>query len=261
MSRKRIKLTLNDEQVTEPKEFIEEHPDDRIGVRASMVLDCGTGMTGEAVAEKYSERPCTVSLWKYRYAESGISGLMNQARGRTKDVYGKDFPTELMNTVHSAPPEGMKSWDVPSLAHQLDVPEYGVRRHLKKLGINLDAQNFLQGHEADEPAEQGPFDSSLQAEGGNLPVSENGGAPEDDPNMLEVSLLVLVKDKSGRQVMVRQSDLGAILADTDHFDVSTLSGFRRDYGRLEQGMITGFAGLMETFSADYTAEVSKKKQH
>ena len=73
MSRK--KLTLTDSQVTELQELIKAHPDERIGVRASMVLDVGTGMTGESVAAKYSERPCTVSFWKSRYADSGIAGI------------------------------------------------------------------------------------------------------------------------------------------------------------------------------------------
>ena len=78
MAYNRTKLNLSNEQVMELEEFIRNAPSKRIGVRASMVLDCGTGMTGKDVAAKYSERPGTVSFWKKRYAASGVSGLLNQ---------------------------------------------------------------------------------------------------------------------------------------------------------------------------------------
>ena len=64
MAYNRTKLNLSNEQVMELEEFIRNAPSKRIGVRASMVLDCGTGMTGTAVAAKYSERPGTVSFFK-----------------------------------------------------------------------------------------------------------------------------------------------------------------------------------------------------
>lgn len=272
MAHKKTKLVLNNEQVKELEEFIRNAPSKRIGLRASMVLDCGTGMTGKDVAAKYSERPTTVSLWKKRYAESGVSGLLNKPRGRTKDGYGEDFSDRLLEAVHSAPPEGNSMWDINLLSQHLGVPKYGIGRHLKKLGIDLEAQNFFQRHRGDQSDQSDQNDQNDQNDESHEDVIESHEAPaqsetraagadetEDHSHMLDVTLTVMVRDRSGRQIMVETSELGSILADPEHFDVSTLSGFRRDYGKFEQGMINGFAALLEKSSDNYTAMASKKK--
>lgn len=241
MSRKKYNLT--EEQMKELEEFIKNPPSDRIGLRASMILDCARGMTGDAVARKYAERPNTVSNWKRRYTEYGIPGLMNRSRGRTKDGYGKDFPELLRQTVSGPPPEGSQAWDVPLLAKRLQVPEYGIKRHLEKLGISLKSQAVFQERQIEEPS-----------------VAPEGSVEVDsDSHMLNVSLSIAAIDETGNTFMVRTADLGRILADPEHFDVSTVLGFHRDYGRLEQEIIKGFAVLLQQFSSDYVIEVDKRE--
>lgn len=226
----------------ELEEIIKNPPSDRIGVRASMVLDCARGMTGDAAARKYAERPNTVSIWKKRYAEYGIPGLMNRSRGRTKDGYGKDFPELLRQTVGSPPPEGSQAWDVPLLAKHLHVPEYGIRRHLEKLGINLKSQAAFQERQIEEPS-----------------VEPEGTAEMDsDSHMLNVTLSIAATYETGSTLMVRTADLGKILADPEHFDVSSVVGFHRDYSKLEQAIIKGSATLLQQFSTDYVAEAAKR---
>ena len=99
MPQKRITLQLSEDQKQELTDFIKNPPAERLGIRASMVLDCAAGMKVVDVATKYDERPSTVSMWKCCYAEEGINGLLNRARGKSKDGYGPDFTVRLAEAV------------------------------------------------------------------------------------------------------------------------------------------------------------------
>ena len=64
-------------------------------------------------------------------------------------------------------------------------------------------------------------------------------------------------DQDGNVKGERHILLKDVLADIDHFDVTTLAGFRRDLNRAEQGAYKGFMQLLQEFMADY-ADRSEK---
>lgn len=276
MPQKRIKLQLSEEQRQELTDFIQKAPSERLGLRASLVLDCAAGMKVFDVAAKYGERPNTVVLWKRRYAESGIKGLENLPRGKSKDGYGPDFPEQLAAAVHSALPDGEQAWTIALLAKHFDVPEYGIRRHLKRAGIQLE-DAVLEGYQSDpaendsDEAETNPAatesaaDDSPQLSEGNAPEPDEAmpSAEEDktgeEPSMLRSTLYHVLQDENGNIVQVREADAGMI-PDQNSFDMSSVAGFRRDYNLFEQGLVQAFADLLGVSSESFLAKVSAELQ-
>lgn len=48
----------------------------RVALRAQMVLKCADGKRIKDIASEYHERPNTVILWRDRFIQSGIDGLL-----------------------------------------------------------------------------------------------------------------------------------------------------------------------------------------
>ncbi len=269
MPQQRITLQLSEDQKQELIDFVQKAPNERLGKRASMVLDCAAGMKVSDVAEKYEERPNTVVLWKRRYAESGIKGLENLPRGKSKDGYGPDFTEQLAAAVHSAPPDGEQVWTIALLAKHLDVPEYGIRRYLKKAGISLEAdafhkepqscdnaENDCDETEAHPTARGSTADDSLPLSECNKPTSPaEENKAEAKSSKLTSTLYHVLRDENGNIVQVKEADAGMI-PDQYSFNMSSVAGFRSDYSLFEQGMIHAFANLLGISSEDFLAKVS-----
>lgn len=266
MMRKRITLQLNEDQKQELEIFRQNAPSERIGLRAAMVLDCALGMKVIDVAAKYTERPNTVVLWKRRYAEHGINGLLNLPRGKSKDGYGSDFTERLLSAVHSPPPGNEQRWSIALLAKHLAVPEYGIRRHLKKAGIDLEEDNQAWRHlndcsETSAIQPEASADTHKETDKESSVISEERGKKfEETRNTagLHVELAAKIEDDDGNLIMRKVADAGSI-PDLNHFDVTSVSGFRRDHGALEQGMARAFGILLEEISDALLSNASARQ--
>ena len=266
MTRKRITLHLNEDQKQELEHFRQTAPSERIGLRAAMVLDCASGMKVVDVAAKYTERPNTVSLWKCRYAEGGISGLLNLPRGRSKDGYGSDFAERLQSAVQSTPPHNEQRWSVALLAKHLAVPEYGIRRHLKKAGIDLNEDTQGCGQlsncsEADTIQQKASADTRKETCQDSTLVSEKQTEKTEVTRRiteLHVVLAAKIEDDDGNLIMQKNADAGRI-SDLNHFDVTSVAGYRRDHGALEQGMVRAFGILLDEISDALVSDASEKQ--
>ncbi len=277
MPQKRITLQLSEEQRQELTKFVQNAPSERLALRASMVLDCASGMKIYDVAAKYGERPNTVVLWKRRYAESGIKGLENLPRGKSKDGYGPDFTEQLAAAVHSAPPDGEKAWSIALLAKHFNVPEYGIRRHLKRAGIPLDAEAFCKGPQIDhtesdgnEPEAHPTATESTAEDSSQLPEckeitpeeavpSAEGDKTEAKSSKLRSVLYHVLTDENGNIVQVREADAG-VVPDQHSFDMSSVEGLLRDYSSFEQGMVQAFAALLGVSSESFLDKVRAELQ-
>ncbi len=47
-------------------------------LRARIVLECASGMSNRAVAEKFDVSPLTVGRWRKRFVEGGTEGLHDE---------------------------------------------------------------------------------------------------------------------------------------------------------------------------------------
>ena len=109
----------------------------RLAKRAAIVLECVKGTPGNEVARMFGEREATVSKWKHRFQNYGVSGLANLPRGKPAGMYGPPFQERLQKTILGPPPAGESYWTAKLLSAALDVPLYIVTRYLRKSNIHL----------------------------------------------------------------------------------------------------------------------------
>src|ERR1700736_3555711 len=67
--------------------------------RAQIILRLADGESGSAVARRYRVSRPTVSMWRTRFAQHGLSGLHNEIKpGRPRST-GEDQIARLVNTA------------------------------------------------------------------------------------------------------------------------------------------------------------------
>lgn len=88
----------------------------RLAKRARIVLMAADGTSncdiGEVVGMHYNQ----VGVWRKRYSEVGLAGLVDEERPGRPCVYGHDDVLLLVKTVTEDPPEGATRWTMEALA-------------------------------------------------------------------------------------------------------------------------------------------------
>ncbi len=112
----------------------------RLVQRAKIVLLCSDGVAIKQIAEKLDIRPNTVIVWRDRYVEEGLDGLYDRARPGKPATYDKAFRNEVLRLLETPLPDGLASWDGPTVASQLNVSKHAVWRLLRQEGICLSRQ-------------------------------------------------------------------------------------------------------------------------
>jgi len=108
--------------------------------RAKMILLCAEGRQIKDIAEELKERPNTVILWRNRFTEQGIKGLLDLKRSGKPVTYGQEFRALVLNKLSEDPPNGLANWDGTTLAAELNVSDDAIWRLLRKEGIQLSRQ-------------------------------------------------------------------------------------------------------------------------
>jgi len=110
----------------------------RLVLRASIVLAAADGQQTKDIAVALDVRPATVSKWRTRYAEEGIVGLQDKPRSGRPASYGEDDEQRILQMLDSDPPSGYAQWTGPLLAEALgDVSVDYVWQVLRNCGISL----------------------------------------------------------------------------------------------------------------------------
>ena len=111
----------------------------RLVLRARIILALAEGQTNRQVAETLSIRPATVSKWRTRFGQEGIGGLSDAPRSGKPATYTKETERRVLVTLDESPPSGYARWNGPLLAKALgDVSEAQVWRVLRRHGISLE---------------------------------------------------------------------------------------------------------------------------
>lgn len=108
--------------------------------RAKMILLCAEGRQIKDIAEDLGERQNTVITWRDRFIERGIAGLFDQQRSGKPITYGDSFRSMVINKLSEKPPNGLATWDGPTLASELNISVDAIWRLLRKEGIQLSRQ-------------------------------------------------------------------------------------------------------------------------
>ncbi len=106
--------------------------------RARIVLLAADGMASRAIAREVGVMPGIASVWRTRFAASGIDGLEDKPRPGAKRVYTDDTDKRILAMLDQPVPQGRSRWDGKLLAEALgDVDINYVRRFLRKQKIDL----------------------------------------------------------------------------------------------------------------------------
>lgn len=110
----------------------------RLAFRSRVILAAARGEGTTSIAAREGVRLTTVSTWRVRFAEQGLAGLKDQARGGRPRTYGEEVERRILDKLDEAPPEGYSGWNGRLLARALgDVPAHQVWTILQKHGVQL----------------------------------------------------------------------------------------------------------------------------
>ena len=88
----------------------------RVAERARLVLMAADGCSnrdiGAAIGMHYNQ----VAVWRRRYAEFGVAGLVDGERPGRPPVYGHDDVLLLVKTVTEPPPNAATRWTMEAIA-------------------------------------------------------------------------------------------------------------------------------------------------
>ena len=109
----------------------------RIVMRARIILDSADGNKGAEIARRLAVRPATVSRWRQRFLADRLKGLQDRARPGRRVIYGAGAERRLLEKLDEGPPKGYASWNGRLLARALDFSPRYVWRVLEKYGVQL----------------------------------------------------------------------------------------------------------------------------
>jgi putative transposase len=103
--------------------------------RAQMVLRMADGESNTSVARRYRVSRPTVTLWRTRYRERGISGLHSELKpGRPRST-SEEQVAQLIDTALRAKPKGRTHWSGRGLAAETGLSKTTVHRYLSLFGV------------------------------------------------------------------------------------------------------------------------------
>ena len=104
--------------------------------RAQMVLRMADGESNTHVARRYRVSRPTVTLWRTRYRERGVSGLHSELKpGRPRST-SEEQVAELINTALRLRPKGKTHWSGRGLAAETGLSKTTVHRYLRSLACS-----------------------------------------------------------------------------------------------------------------------------
>jgi len=110
----------------------------RLVLRAQLILAAATGATTAAIAQRFRVRPATVSQWRGRFAAQRLVGLQDRPRPGPRRRYGEEAEGRILARLDQPPPSGYTTWSGRLLARALgDVSARQVWRVLARHRIGL----------------------------------------------------------------------------------------------------------------------------
>lgn len=109
----------------------------RMVERARIVLACLQGKEIQQVAREIGTSIPTVSKWRRRFAQNGVSGLRDRARSGKPATYDSAFRDRVLALLEQSPPAGVGHWDGRTVAEALGASVHAVWRLLRREGIYL----------------------------------------------------------------------------------------------------------------------------
>ncbi len=121
----------------------------KVALRARIILGAAEGISNNRLAKQLGVTRPTVLLWRQRYTQVGIAGLLRDAPrpGRRKRIGARQVEAIVNATLHTTPRDATH-WSSRTLAHAQGVSE----------ACSLRVGSFPLGHHTNRP-----FDSRFWA--------------------------------------------------------------------------------------------------
>ena len=122
-------LTLDEEEHAELRRLASRATSEqRIALRARIVLACAEGLSAIAVAEKLDITRATVGKWRGRFVEKRLDGLLDEPRpGKPRKISDEKIERLLAKTLRETP-KAATHWSTRSMARAAKVSQSTVSR-------------------------------------------------------------------------------------------------------------------------------------
>lgn len=139
MSKHPTALTLSSEELSTLENWVRAgKTESRLAARARIVLAAANGQATIAIARAQRRRPATVSKWRIRFSQAGLTGLQDAPRPGAVPRYDENTRRRVLDKLDQPPPAGHSSWTGGLLAKALgNVSKHQVWRVLRAQGIHL----------------------------------------------------------------------------------------------------------------------------
>ena len=139
MARKATEIGLTEDERETLESWVRKGTtEQRLVMRARIVLASAAGRTTKEIARTLELRPATVSKWRTRFARDRIDGLSDAPRRSGRRKYDRETERRILAQMDSPPPSGHATWTGNLLARALgDVSDDQVWRVLRRHGIHL----------------------------------------------------------------------------------------------------------------------------
>ena len=155
MSRSAVNVVLSEQERVSLERLVSAPTSEqRMVVRARVVLRAAAGETNAEIAPAVGLSAHKVGQWRRRFAAKRLAGLGDRPRPGAPRRYGHDKRIEVFKTACSEPPEGETHWSARSLAERVgigksqthailaeaDLKPHQVRSWLTSLDPDFDAK-------------------------------------------------------------------------------------------------------------------------
>lgn len=139
MSRRATNIELTKEEEKTLQQWSQAGTtEQRLAVRARIVLLAAEGRSTQAIAAAFGTRPARVSKWRRRFARDRLAGLRDVPRPGKPRRYGPSTERGVLHQLDQSPPPGNATWTGRLLAQvRGDVSPRQVWRILARHGIFL----------------------------------------------------------------------------------------------------------------------------
>lgn len=136
MGRPIPQLTLSEEERQTLEQWVRRRSSAQaLALRARIVLDCASGLTNTAVAERRQVTKQMVGKWRSRFVEQRLDGLLDEPRcGAPRTVGDAEIEQVIVRTLESKPKDATH-WSTRSMARESGLSHMTIRRIWSAFGL------------------------------------------------------------------------------------------------------------------------------